>query len=83
VASKNASLIDKLSKNPLPGRVQFLSQKDEIKAAIDKGFDGKAIWTELINEKKITISYSVFMTYVRSIIQSKKSTLQKTSVSLP
>lgn len=73
MSTKNKSLSEKLGARKLNGRAQFLAQIDDIKVAFEDGFDGKSIWSELKTEKKITISYPVFMTYASELIKNKKT----------
>ncbi|WP_051050759.1 TraK family protein [Metapseudomonas furukawaii] len=48
------------------GRSAFLALKPEIQHALDQGWSAKEIWSLLLEEDKIAISYSVFLRYIRA-----------------
>jgi hypothetical protein len=54
-----------------PGRVnEFLAARDDVRAAIDAGFDSKAIWSEMRETQRISVSYCTFLAYVSRYISS-------------
>ena len=67
-------LLDELGKNNSVAanrhrsKRYFLSHKDEIKQALDKGYTIKEIFNYLSEKKKISISYSTLVNYVSRYI---------------
>lgn len=57
-------------------RADFLVYKTEIEQAMTDGWSVKIIWETLLDEKKITVSYTAFNNYVNKIIIKKKSQSQ-------
>lgn len=57
------------------GRIQFLANLDIIKERLEKGHTFQSIYSDLVNEKKVTCSYKNFARY-------KISFLGKTNKSL-
>ncbi len=49
----------------------FLANKLEIQAAIDDGWSVKVIWETLVEEKRISVSYQAFNSYVNKHIRGK------------
>jgi len=72
-------LNDQKNKNKF-GRVSFLEWKDQIQAALDKGYTAKDIWKELKNSDQLKISYVTFSVYVKEYIGSKKEETKRDSI---
>lgn len=69
MATLSERLAEKAKRNPNvkgQGRAAFIALKPDIKSALDEGWSAKEIWTLLREEEKISISYSVFLRYIRA-----------------
>lgn len=54
-----------------PGRVnEFLAVRDDVRAAIEAGFNSKAIWSEMRESQRISVSYCTFLVYVSRYVSS-------------
>lgn len=57
-----------------PSRVtEFLAVRDDVQAAIEAGFDSKAIWSEMRETQRVSVSYCTFLTYVSRYISGPAS----------
>ncbi len=74
MAKQASSVGQKIGKKKRSGRVDFIAQIDDIKAGLAEGWTAKDIWEELKKDKKISISYQMFMRYVEQLITGKKKT---------
>lgn len=54
------------------GRVEFISQIEDIETALKEGWTKKDIWGQLHSEKKISFTYQMFLRYVDQLIVGKK-----------
>lgn len=72
-----------MAKNPPPpgkrglGKAQFLANKEEIKIALENGWNAKDIWNEMHSKKQISIQYRTFVSYVTELIKDKPKTINK------
>ena len=72
-----ASLLDNLMNKRIAnkkgnGRLVFMALKPEIEEALDAGFLVIDIYRELVEQKKISIHYVTFSTYVKKYIRQNK-----------
>ncbi|WP_412058691.1 TraK family protein [Bartonella sp. DGB2] len=51
----------------------FIAMRNDIKTAMNDGWDIKSIWYTLHKEEKITCSYSSFVKYVNEFIKKDQS----------
>ena len=79
IANLNQKRLDNQKYEKKFGRASFLEWKDQIQAALDKGYTVKDIWTELKNSDQLKISYVMFSVYVREYIGSKKEKTKRDS----
>lgn len=48
--------------------VAFLAVRDDVHAALDAGYTAKTIWSNLHDSKRITVSYTAFLRYVKKFV---------------
>jgi hypothetical protein len=48
--------------------VAFLAVRDDVRAALDAGFAAKTVWSNLHESKRIAVSYTAFLRYVRKFL---------------
>jgi hypothetical protein len=48
--------------------VAFLAVRDDVRAALDAGYAVKTIWSNLHESKRISVSYTAFLHYVRKFL---------------
>lgn len=48
--------------------VAFLAVRDDVRAALNAGYTVKTIWCNLHDSKRITVSYTAFLRYVKKLI---------------
>jgi hypothetical protein len=51
--------------------VAFLAVRDDVRAALDSGYAAKTVWSNLHESKRIAVSYTAFLRYVRKFIQQQ------------
>lgn len=86
MATLSERLAEKAKRNPNvkgQGRAAFIALKPDIKSALDEGWSAKEIWTLLREEEKISISYSVFLRYIRAYGLKEVAKSEETVSPLP
>lgn len=48
--------------------VAFLAVRDDVRAALEAGFAAKTVWSNLHESKRIAVSYTAFLRYVRKFL---------------
>ncbi|MYN08889.1 TraK family protein [Pseudoduganella aquatica] len=48
--------------------VAFLAVRDDVRAALDAGYAAKTVWSNLRESKRIAVSYTAFLRYVRKFL---------------
>jgi hypothetical protein len=48
--------------------VAFLAVRDDVRAALDAGYAAKTVWSNLHESKRIAVSYTAFLRYVRKFL---------------
>lgn len=64
-------------------RAEFLAVKDDIAKALDDQWPVKAIWETLREEGAISFSYDAFIGYVKRLIKTKPTAMQRASLPKP
>lgn len=54
--------------------VAFLAIKNDVKDALDAGYAVKIIWANLVDSKRITVSYETFLNYVNRYLRHPQKT---------
>jgi len=68
---KNYSLLQSLAKTKNNNEVMFKQMQDEIKQALNLGYNAKDIWQKLHEDNKFLGSYTTFLSYARKISNNK------------
>lgn len=50
---------------------QFLAVREDIKVAINEGYDVKTIWSHMAHTEKVTFGYDTFLNYVNRYLRQK------------
>ena len=62
----------KLKKPPANGKVAFLRNIDQIKAALDQGYTAVDVWRVMHDRGEVKVKYNQFALYVRRFIREAK-----------
>jgi hypothetical protein len=55
------------AKPRLRDHANILALRDEIQEALDLGYSRRAIWQQLLDEKRLTVKYHAFLHYLRRL----------------
>lgn len=65
------------------GKMLFLGQMEEIKAALDKGYSIKTVWSHLHNTDRMPVGYASFTTYVSKYLNNSTGRIAQSKEAKP